>query len=119
MLDVSIDLGLVGVGTVIASEQKKKKRCQRTVQAFRGSRSLEGRTVGKGAMECGCRCLRWASESLRRGHLNRTVGVKPYWLRRGSFSGLCKAKGKRSEIQGPLEGDQSGWSGEETPGRAE
>lgn len=25
MLDVSIDLGLVGVGTVIASEQKKKK----------------------------------------------------------------------------------------------
>lgn len=26
MLDVSIDLGLVGVGTVIASEQKKKKK---------------------------------------------------------------------------------------------
>lgn len=117
MLDVSIDLGLVGAGTVTASEQKEKKMSD--VQAFRGSRSLEGRTVGKGAMECGCRCLRWASESLRRGHLNKAVGVKPCWLRRVSFSGLCKAKGKGSEIQGPWEGGQSRWNGAETPGCAE
>lgn len=118
MLDVSIDLGLVGTGTVTASEQKEKKMSENSSRVQRlqipGGKNSRQRSHGMG-----CRCLRWASESLRRGHLNKTVGVKPCWLRRVSFSGLCKAKGKGSEIQGPLEGGQSRWSGAETPGCAE